>query len=70
MALLLCCIRDVLEIRQTRAVTDAFTSPYRKFHHVRKHLLSLTGQFSSMEQEVTLLMQRVYKVSKQEVLCV
>ncbi|XP_077101578.1 serine/threonine-protein kinase TBK1 isoform X2 [Siphateles boraxobius] len=37
----------------------------KKFHHVRKHLLSLTGQFSSMEQEVTLILQRLYTLMEQ-----
>ncbi|XP_058629669.1 serine/threonine-protein kinase TBK1 isoform X3 [Onychostoma macrolepis] len=64
----------VLHATKARALfTDECAMKYRlfiskseewmkKFHHVRKHLLSLTGQFSSMEQEVTLLMQRVYKL--------
>uniref|UniRef100_A0A673KCQ9 Serine/threonine-protein kinase TBK1-like n=1 Tax=Sinocyclocheilus rhinocerous TaxID=307959 RepID=A0A673KCQ9_9TELE len=64
----------VLQATKARALfTDECAMKYRlfiskseewmkKFHHVRKHLLSLTGQFSSMEQEVTLLMQRVYQL--------
>uniref|UniRef100_A0A673G507 Serine/threonine-protein kinase TBK1-like n=1 Tax=Sinocyclocheilus rhinocerous TaxID=307959 RepID=A0A673G507_9TELE len=64
----------VLHATKARALfTDECAMKYRlfiskseewmkKFHHVRKHLLSLTGQFSSMEQEVTLLVQRVYKL--------
>uniref|UniRef100_A0A671TA10 Protein kinase domain-containing protein n=1 Tax=Sinocyclocheilus anshuiensis TaxID=1608454 RepID=A0A671TA10_9TELE len=64
----------VLHATKARALfTDECAMKYRlfiskseewmkKFHHVRKHLLSLTGQFSSMEQEVTLLMQRVYQL--------
>lgn len=64
----------VLHATKARALfTDECAMKYRlfiskseewmkKFHHVRKHLLTLTGQFSSMEQEVTLLMQRVYKL--------
>ncbi|RXN08124.1 serine threonine- kinase TBK1 [Labeo rohita] len=67
----------VLHATKARALfTDECAMKYRlfiskseewmkKFHHVRKHLLSLTGQFSSMEQEVTLLMQRVYKLLEQ-----
>ncbi|XP_012693711.1 serine/threonine-protein kinase TBK1 [Clupea harengus] len=37
----------------------------RKVHHVRKQLTSLNGQFINMEQEVTMLMQRVYKLQEQ-----
>ncbi|XP_016307664.1 LOW QUALITY PROTEIN: serine/threonine-protein kinase TBK1-like [Sinocyclocheilus anshuiensis] len=48
-----------------KLVLHATKARARKFHHVRKHLLSLTGQFSSMEQEVTLLVQRVYKLLEQ-----
>uniref|UniRef100_A0A672QWK4 TANK-binding kinase 1 n=1 Tax=Sinocyclocheilus grahami TaxID=75366 RepID=A0A672QWK4_SINGR len=67
----------VLHATKARALfTDECAMKYRlfiskseewmkKFHHVRKHLLSLTGQFSSMEQEVTLLVQRVYKLLEQ-----
>ncbi|XP_067247394.1 serine/threonine-protein kinase TBK1 isoform X1 [Chanodichthys erythropterus] len=67
----------VLHATKARALfTDECAMKYRlfiskseewmkKFHHVRKHLLSLTGQFGSMEQEVTLLMQRVYKLMEQ-----
>uniref|UniRef100_A0A8B9LC15 Protein kinase domain-containing protein n=1 Tax=Astyanax mexicanus TaxID=7994 RepID=A0A8B9LC15_ASTMX len=32
----------------------------RKVHHVRKQLLSLSAQFISMEQEVDMIMQRIY----------
>ncbi|NP_001038213.2 serine/threonine-protein kinase TBK1 isoform X1 [Danio rerio] len=67
----------VLHATKARALfTDECAMKYRlfiskseewmkKFHHVRKHLLSLTGQFSSLEQEVTLLMQRLYKLLEQ-----
>ncbi|XP_067283271.1 serine/threonine-protein kinase TBK1 isoform X2 [Pseudorasbora parva] len=67
----------VLHATKARALfTDECAMKYRlfiskseewmkKFHHVRKHLLSLTGQFGGMEQEVTLLMQRVYKLMEQ-----
>uniref|UniRef100_A0A3B4DCS7 Protein kinase domain-containing protein n=1 Tax=Pygocentrus nattereri TaxID=42514 RepID=A0A3B4DCS7_PYGNA len=41
----------------------------RKVHHVRKQLQSLSGQFVSMEQEVTMIIQRVYKVITQSALC-
>ncbi|TUA36659.1 Serine/threonine-protein kinase TBK1 [Bagarius yarrelli] len=34
----------------------------RKVHHVRKQLMSLNNQFLNMEQEVTAIMQRVYKL--------
>ncbi|XP_041934796.1 serine/threonine-protein kinase TBK1 [Alosa pseudoharengus] len=37
----------------------------RKVHHVRKQLASLNGQFINMEQEVTMLMQHVYKLQEQ-----
>uniref|UniRef100_A0A4W4G9F0 Protein kinase domain-containing protein n=1 Tax=Electrophorus electricus TaxID=8005 RepID=A0A4W4G9F0_ELEEL len=37
----------------------------RKVHHVRKQLLSLAGQFMNMEQEVTMIIQRVYKLLEQ-----
>ncbi|XP_058273355.1 serine/threonine-protein kinase TBK1 isoform X1 [Hemibagrus wyckioides] len=37
----------------------------RKVHHVRKQLLSLNNQFLNMEQEVTVIMQRVYKIQEQ-----
>ncbi|XP_063073308.1 serine/threonine-protein kinase TBK1 [Engraulis encrasicolus] len=36
----------------------------RKVHHVRKQLSSLNGQFINMEQEVTMLMQHVYKLQE------
>uniref|UniRef100_A0A8B9LEU1 Protein kinase domain-containing protein n=1 Tax=Astyanax mexicanus TaxID=7994 RepID=A0A8B9LEU1_ASTMX len=35
----------------------------RKVHHVRKQLLSLSAQFISMEQEVDMIMQRIYMVN-------
>uniref|UniRef100_A0A8B9RKJ4 Serine/threonine-protein kinase TBK1 n=1 Tax=Astyanax mexicanus TaxID=7994 RepID=A0A8B9RKJ4_ASTMX len=37
----------------------------RKVHHVRKQLLSLSAQFISMEQEVDMIMQRIYMVQDQ-----
>ncbi|KAF4079517.1 hypothetical protein AMELA_G00178920 [Ameiurus melas] len=37
----------------------------RKVHHVRKQLLSLNNQLLNMEQEVTVIMQRVYKIQEQ-----
>ncbi|XP_051974184.1 serine/threonine-protein kinase TBK1-like [Xyrauchen texanus] len=37
----------------------------KKVHHVRKHLVSLSTQFNSIEQEVTVLTQRVNKLLEQ-----
>ncbi|XP_051544399.1 serine/threonine-protein kinase TBK1-like [Myxocyprinus asiaticus] len=37
----------------------------KKVHHVRKHLVSLSTQFNSIEQEVNVLTQRVYKLLEQ-----
>ncbi|KAJ8367600.1 hypothetical protein AAFF_G00314500 [Aldrovandia affinis] len=37
----------------------------RKIHHVRKQLLNLTNQFINIEQEVTVFLQRVYKLQEQ-----
>ncbi|XP_051976683.1 serine/threonine-protein kinase TBK1-like isoform X2 [Xyrauchen texanus] len=56
--------------------TDECAMKYRLFiskseewmktvHHVRKHLVSLSTQFISVEQEVTVLAQRVYKLLEQ-----
>ncbi|XP_051546523.1 serine/threonine-protein kinase TBK1-like isoform X2 [Myxocyprinus asiaticus] len=56
--------------------TDECAMKYRLFiskseewmktvHHVRKHLVSLSAQFISVEQEVTVLAQRIYKLLEQ-----
>ncbi|KAG7456340.1 hypothetical protein MATL_G00251200 [Megalops atlanticus] len=37
----------------------------RKVHHVRKQLLNLTNQFINIEQEVSVFIQRVYKLQEQ-----
>ncbi|XP_048884104.1 serine/threonine-protein kinase TBK1 [Brienomyrus brachyistius] len=37
----------------------------RKVHHVRKQLLNLTNQLITIEQEVSVLVQRVYKLLEQ-----
>ncbi|TMS01517.1 Serine/threonine-protein kinase TBK1 [Larimichthys crocea] len=37
----------------------------RKLHHVKKQLLSLSGQLISIEKEVTMLMERAIKLQEQ-----
>ncbi|KAG9338585.1 hypothetical protein JZ751_025644 [Albula glossodonta] len=37
----------------------------RKVHHVRKQLLTLTNQFINIEQEMTVFLQRVFKLLEQ-----
>ena len=39
----------------------------RKVHHVRKQLVGLSTQFNSIEKDVSMVMERVIKVGKQEV---